>query len=146
MARLSTTIADTRADGALRASGQFYNWYDDRTGEKLTTWPPTGAPLTPILSSVDNGWLATGLRLVQRSVPELAKRAGRLYDGMDFGFYYRPAVNRIALLLRAEHRRVAVLLRHGRQREPHRELHWDRQGRATTQGVLRHLALVPRHL
>ena len=26
-------------------SGQFYNWYDHRTGAKLTTWPPTGAPL-----------------------------------------------------------------------------------------------------
>ena len=23
-------------------SGQFYNWYDHRTGAKLTTWPPTG--------------------------------------------------------------------------------------------------------
>ena len=93
-----------------KPGGQFYNWYDDRTGEKLTVWPPTGAPLTPILSSVDNGWLATGLRLVQRSVPELAKRAGALYDGMDFGFYYRPGRQPNRLLLRAEHRRVAVLL------------------------------------
>jgi hypothetical protein len=33
---------------------------------------------------------------VQRSVSKLAARAGRLYDGMDFGFYYRPDVNRIA--------------------------------------------------
>ena len=71
-----------------------------RCSVKLTVWPPTGAPLTPILSSVDNGWLATGLRLVQRSVPELAARAGALYDGMDFGFYYRPAVNRIAFYYR----------------------------------------------
>ena len=44
-------------------SGQFYNWYDYRNGEKLTTWPPSGEPLTPILSSVDNGWLAIGLRI-----------------------------------------------------------------------------------
>jgi hypothetical protein len=77
-------------------SGQFYNWYDHRTGAKLTVWPPTGAPLTPILSSVDNGWLATGLRIVERSVPALSHRAGALYDSMDFGYYYRPAVNRIA--------------------------------------------------
>jgi Putative glucoamylase/RTX calcium-binding nonapeptide repeat (4 copies) len=44
---------------------------------------------------VDNGWLATALRLVERRVPELRARAGALFDGMDFGFYYRPVVNRI---------------------------------------------------
>jgi len=76
-------------------SGQYYNWYDHRTGAKLTTWPPTGEPLTPILSSVDNGWLATGLHLVARGVPELAARAGALFDSMNFGLYYRPNVNRI---------------------------------------------------
>lgn len=76
-------------------SGQFYNWYDHRDGAKLTRWPPTGAPLDPILSTVDNGWLATGLRIVERRVPELATRARALYDSMDFGFYYVPAQNRI---------------------------------------------------
>jgi hypothetical protein len=96
VARLSRTIGTLEHMERNEPSGQFYNWYDHRTGEKLTVWPPTGAPLTPILSSVDNGWLATGLRVVQRSVPELAARAGALFDGMDFGFYYRPDVNRIA--------------------------------------------------
>src|SRR5215210_6764277 len=76
-------------------SGQFYNWYDHRSGAKLTRWPPTGEPLDPILSSVDNGWLATGLRIVENRVPELAARAGALYDSMDFGFYYVPEQNRI---------------------------------------------------
>jgi hypothetical protein len=76
-------------------SGQFYNWYDHRDGSKLTKWPPTGADLDPILSSVDNGWLATGLRIVERSIPSLSARAGALYDSMDFGFYYRPEQNRI---------------------------------------------------
>jgi len=93
--RLSTTLGTLEHMERHAGSGQFYNWYDHRTGAKLTTWPPTGAPLTPILSSVDNGWLATGLRVVQRSVPELATRAGALFDSMDFGFFYRPAVNRI---------------------------------------------------
>lgn len=78
------------------SSGQFFNWYDARNGAVLTTWPPTGAPLTPILSSVDNAWLATGLRVVRGAVPQLAARAGTLYDSMDFGVYYRPEVNRIA--------------------------------------------------
>jgi hypothetical protein len=76
-------------------SGQFYNWYDHRTRAKLTTWPPSGEPITPILSSVDNGWLAVGLKIVQQRVPGLARRAGKLYDSMDFGIYYRPEVNRI---------------------------------------------------
>ena len=93
--RLSKTIATLEQMERYLPSGQFYNWYDHRTGAKLTTWPPTGAPLTPILSSVDNGWLATGLHLVQRGVPELSRRAGALFDSMDFGFYYRPDVNRI---------------------------------------------------
>lgn len=82
------------ADG--RPSGQYFNWYDHTTGQKLTAWPPTGEPLKPILSSVDNGWLATAIHVVANTVPELASRASALFDSMDFGFYYRPAVNRIA--------------------------------------------------
>ena len=93
LGRTLTTLGRMERDGA---SGQFYNWYDARDGAELTTWPPTGKPLVPILSSVDNGWLATGLRVVRGAVPELARRAGALYDSMDFGVYYRPDVNRIA--------------------------------------------------
>ncbi|HMJ37440.1 MAG TPA: glucoamylase family protein [Baekduia sp.] len=95
VARMSKTIASLEHMERHTASGQFYNWYDHHTGAKLTTWPPTGAPLTPILSSVDNAWLATGLRIVRGGVPELARRAGALYDSMNFGFYYRPGVNRV---------------------------------------------------
>ena len=76
-------------------SGQYYNWYDHRTGAKLTTWPPSGEPLDPILSSVDNGWLAVGLKIVANSVPELSGRANAIYDSMKFGFYYVPGDNRI---------------------------------------------------
>ncbi len=96
VSRLSKTIGTLETIERHEPSGQFYNWYDHRTGAKLTVWPPTGEPLTPILSSVDNGWLATGLRLVSQGMPELASRAGALFDSMDFGFYYRPEVNRIA--------------------------------------------------
>src|SRR5690349_12794892 len=94
VSRLSTTIGTL--EGMERSSGgQFFNWYDHRSGAKLTVWPPTGAPLTPILSSVDNAWLAVGLRIVANSVPQLSRRADALYQSMDFGFYYRPDVNRI---------------------------------------------------
>ena len=103
------------------ASGQFYNWYDHRTGAKLTVWPSSGDPLTPILSSVDNGWLAAGLRVVANSVPEVADDAWALYDSMDFGFYYRADVNRILFHYAPDTGAVAVLLRHDRQREPDRD-------------------------
>ena len=38
-------------------------------------WPPTGAPHTPILSSVDNAWLAVGLQIVRERVPARGARA-----------------------------------------------------------------------
>ena len=95
VARLQRTIATLEQMERHEPDGQFYNWYDHRTGAKLTTWPPTGAPLEPILSSVDNAWLAAGLAILRNRVPELADRAGAIYDSMDFGFYYVPEVNRI---------------------------------------------------
>jgi hypothetical protein len=93
--RLERTLGTLERMERHAPSGQFYNWYDHTTGAKLTVWPPTGEPRTPILSSVDNAWLAVGLRIVRNTVPRLAARAGALYDSMDFGFYYRPDVNRI---------------------------------------------------
>jgi hypothetical protein len=93
--RMRTTITTLEGMERHAPSGQFYNWYDHRTGAKLTVWPPSGDPLTPILSSVDNGWLATGLRILASRVPELSSRSRALYESMDFGFYYRPAVNRM---------------------------------------------------
>ncbi len=94
--RLDRTLHSLETMERHQPSGQYYNWYDHTTGAKLTYWPPTGAPITPILSSVDNGWLATGLHVVANSVPELRARAKALFDSMNFGFYYRPSANRIA--------------------------------------------------
>jgi hypothetical protein len=76
-------------------SGMFYNWYDPRTGEKLTTWPNDGSTVHPFLSSVDNGWLATGLRIVVDEVPSLADEVRAVLDEMDFGYYYNPDENQI---------------------------------------------------
>src|SRR6478735_3717309 len=94
-ARLTKSITTLERMERYGTTGQYYNWYDHRTGAKLTVWPPSGEPLDPILSSVDNGWLATGLKIVENSVPQLRRRAGALYDAMDFGFYYVPASNRV---------------------------------------------------
>jgi Putative glucoamylase/Protein of unknown function (DUF3131) len=96
VARLSRTITTLEHMDRFGDTGQFYNWYDHTTGAKLTAWPPDPSQeFHPILSSVDNGWLAVGLRIVQRAVPQLSRRAGALYDAMNFGFYYRPDVNRV---------------------------------------------------
>ena len=99
VARLGTTLHSLETMERHEPDGQYYNWYDHTTGAKLTIWPPTGEPIGPhgpILSSVDNGWLAAALHMVATSVPAVATRAGALYASMDFGFYYRPDVNRIA--------------------------------------------------
>jgi hypothetical protein len=95
VARMRRTVGTLERLERHEESGQYFNWYDHRTGEKLEVWPPSGAPLTPILSSVDNGWLAVGLKIVAERIPELSRRAGGLYDSMDFGFYYEPSVNRM---------------------------------------------------
>jgi hypothetical protein len=95
VARMRRTLTTLEGMERHEPSGQYFNWYDHRTGEKLTVWPPSGAPLTTWLSSVDNGWLAVGLKVVAERVPELSRRAREIYDGMDFGFYYRPARNQM---------------------------------------------------
>ena len=95
VARLDRTLTTLEGMERHEPSKQFYNWYDITNAEKLTYWPETGLPLTPWLSSVDNGWLATALRITSNIIPELSQRAGAMFDEMDFGFYYRPEVNRI---------------------------------------------------
>ena len=94
--RVEQTIATLERMERHAASGQFYNWYDQTTGAKLTIWPESGAAMTPILSSVDNGWLAAALQVVSNTVPEVSARAHAIFQSMNFGFYYRPEVNRIA--------------------------------------------------
>jgi hypothetical protein len=56
VARLQRTVRTLETMERHQPSGQFFNWYGHTTGQVLTVWPPSGAPLTPILSSVDNGW------------------------------------------------------------------------------------------
>ena len=44
----------------------------------------------PFASSVDNGWLASGLIMVANAVPQLRDQAWSLATSMDFGCYYDP--------------------------------------------------------
>lgn len=71
-------------------SGQFYNWYDPATGEKLRVWPETGDPISPFISSVDNAWLASALIMVSKAMPRLRDQALEILNGMDFSCFYNP--------------------------------------------------------
>lgn len=84
-ARMAQTLATLRTLPRHGASGMFYNWYDPRDGSVATTD-------TPFLSSVDNGWLAAALQVVEGAVPELRHPARALRLSMDLGFFYDPAV------------------------------------------------------
>jgi hypothetical protein len=101
--RLSRTIRTLEGMERYGDTGQYYNWYDHRTGAKLTAWPPHPEDeFHPILSSVDNAWLAVGLKIVAGSVPQLERRARALYDAMNFGFYYVPEQNRVLFHFRPD--------------------------------------------
>jgi hypothetical protein len=91
--RLRTTLDTLARLDRHAGSGMFYNWYHPQTGEKLLIWPENGSVVKPFLSSVDNGWLATGLLLAGRAEPRLAAAADRIRRDMDFGFYYDAAEN-----------------------------------------------------
>ena len=88
--RIDATL--TTVEGLERhdPSGQFWNWYSPQTGEKITKWPEGGSTVYPFASSVDNGWLASGLLMVANAVPELHDRARELAESMNFGCYYDP--------------------------------------------------------
>ena len=90
-ARVSKTLDTLAGLKHHEASGMFYNWYDPADGSVVLVWPEDGNTVTPFLSSVDNGWLAAGLRVVQGAMPELRGKAARVLDRMDFGFYFNPA-------------------------------------------------------
>jgi hypothetical protein len=89
--RIDTTLTSIERLERHEPSGQFYNWYDPVTLEKLTIWPESPHnPVFPFLSSVDNGWLASGLLMVANAMPKFHDRAGALAESMNFGCYYDP--------------------------------------------------------
>ena len=90
-ARVSKTLDTLAGLKHHTASGMFYNWYDPRDASVVTVWPEDGSTVTPFMSSVDNGWLAAGLRVVMGAMPELRGKADRILKPMNFGFYFNPA-------------------------------------------------------
>jgi hypothetical protein len=60
-ARMRKTLDTLEGLERDERSGQFFNWYDPKTGDRLTTWPENGDHVYPFLSSVENGGLGAGL-------------------------------------------------------------------------------------
>lgn len=73
-----------------RHHGFWLNWYDAHDGSVLTEWPGTGDPVRPFLSSVDNAWLITGLRIAADASPALRPRVARILATADWSYYYTP--------------------------------------------------------
>ncbi|MET1004424.1 MAG: DUF3131 domain-containing protein, partial [Propionibacteriaceae bacterium] len=88
--RLSQTLHTLSRMRRHQASGMFYNWYDERTTRPLTTWPTNGDTIYPFLSSVDNGWLAAALLVVERADRSVSRLAQRLLSSMQFGAFFDP--------------------------------------------------------
>ena len=147
VARLSRTIATLERMERYEDTGQYYNWYDHRTGAKLTAGRRARRTRSiPILSSVDNGWLAVGLKIVARSVSPWPGARGRSTGRWTSASTTCPRETGCCSTSARTTRRVALLLRHAGQREPHRRLHRNRARPAAPQDVLRALAHVPGHV
>ncbi|NEC52057.1 hypothetical protein G3I18_26375 [Actinospica acidiphila] len=86
--RLTRTVA--AVERLERAHGFWLNWYDAHDGSLLTTWPETGDPVRPFLSSVDNAWLVTGLMIAADAEPSLRPRVARLLEDADWSYFYTP--------------------------------------------------------
>jgi len=69
-------------------SGMYYNWYDEASGDVITTWPTDGSPIYPFASSVDNGWLGAALWVVRNAVPEVREAADKLFTRMRWDMFY----------------------------------------------------------
>lgn len=86
--RLARTVA--AVERLERAHGFWFNWYDAHDGSVLTTWPENGSTVRPFLSTVDNAWLITGLKIAADADPALRPRIARLLDGADWSYFYTP--------------------------------------------------------
>ncbi|MGZ8782180.1 MAG: glucoamylase family protein [Gaiellaceae bacterium] len=93
--RIEATLTTLAGMERHERSGQYFNWYDPDTGEKLTVWPVDRSRVYLFLSSVDNGWLAAALMMVGNSIPQLRREADAILEPMDFGFYYDPNVGQL---------------------------------------------------
>jgi hypothetical protein len=88
--RIGQTLQTLSTMARHQPSGMFYNWYNETDGAVLTTWPTDGNRVYPFLSSVDKGWLAAALMVVQNADRANARQAGKLADRINFAAFYNP--------------------------------------------------------
>jgi Putative glucoamylase/Protein of unknown function (DUF3131) len=73
-----------------RHNGFYLNDLDPRTGATLKISPFDSSPRRPLVSSLDNAWLATALVMVSNVEPTLRPQATKLLEAMNFRFFYDP--------------------------------------------------------
>lgn len=88
--RLLRTLETLEGMEHHEPSGMYFNWYDEATGEALRTWPESGDPVEPFVSSVDSGWLGAALLVVSTADPVAGPRAKALFEGMRWDAFYNP--------------------------------------------------------
>jgi hypothetical protein len=86
--RLDRTL--TAIERLDRIHGLFVDVLDTRTGKASTRAPSNGRPIRPIISAVDNGWMATALIMIRNTYPKFRTRAEDLLKPMEFAFFYEP--------------------------------------------------------
>ena len=105
--RLDTTLDSLETMERHEPSGQYYNWYDHTTRREADA--SGRRPATPLHADpvVGRQRLAgdRAARRRERRARGLPSGPQALFDSMDFGFYYRPSVNRIAFHYAPEHGR-----------------------------------------
>jgi len=77
----------TTLNSLKKYKGLFYNWYS------TTNLKPT----TDYISTVDNGWLAAGLIVIEIAYPEFSKISREMLDKMNFNFLYDPVYGQFYL-------------------------------------------------
>jgi Putative glucoamylase/Protein of unknown function (DUF3131) len=92
--RVTATLAEV--ERLSKWNGFLFSWYSTTNGHHIDS--PGGPDLEgqpakgQLISTVDNGWYASGLILVRQEFPELAQRATALLNAMDFSFFYDAGV------------------------------------------------------
>ena len=73
-----------------RHHGFFLNDLDPRSGATLKISPIDATPRRPLVSAVDNAWLAAALTMVENVQPALRSKATKLLEAMNFRFFFDP--------------------------------------------------------
>ncbi len=86
--RIARTLATLQRMDHHGPSGMYYNWYDPTDGSVVRSWPESGDPVVPFVSSVDMGWLGAALKVVANADPSNRKAASALFKQMRWDVFY----------------------------------------------------------